>query len=105
MSIGGLFNTTLNTAVKRSADSGIFYAIAAGNNSGNACNLSPQSAGTYPGVMTVAATGPDDHEASFSNYGPCVDIWAPGVAIVTDELGGGLATSSGTSYSAPHVAG
>jgi subtilisin family serine protease len=105
MSIGGLANATLDTAVKRSADSGIFYAIAAGNNSGDACFFSPQRAGTYPGVMTVAATAPDDTEAFFSNYGACVDIWAPGVAIYTDDLGGGLVASNGTSYSAPHVAG
>jgi subtilisin family serine protease len=105
MSIGGLPNSTLDKAVKRSADSGVFYAIAAGNNSGDACLLSPQRVGTYPGVMTVAATAPDDTEASFSNFGRCVDIWAPGVDILTDDLGGGTVVSAGTSYSAPHVAG
>ena len=105
MSIGGFPSSTLDTAVKRSADSGVFYAIAAGNNSGDACLTSPQRAGTYPGVMTVAATAPDDTEASFSNFGRCVDIWAPGVDILTDDLGGGTVVSSGTSYSAPHVAG
>lgn len=105
MSIGGLANSTLDAAVRRSADRGVFYAIAAGNNSFDACLLSPQRVGTYPGVMTVAATRPDDREASFSNFGRCVDIWAPGEAILTDDLGGGLVTSAGTSYAAPHVAG
>jgi subtilisin family serine protease len=105
MSIGGFPSTTLDNAVKRSADSGVFYAIAAGNNSGDACLLSPQRAGTHPGVITVAATAPDDTEALFSNFGRCVDIWAPGVDILTDDLGGGTVTSSGTSYAAPHVAG
>jgi subtilisin family serine protease len=105
MSIGGFANSTLDNAVKRSADSGVFYAIAAGNNSFDACLLSPQRAGTYPGIMTVAATAPDDTEASFSNFGRCVDIWAPGVDILTDDLGGGTVVSAGTSYSAPHVAG
>ena len=105
MSIGGFANSTLDSAVKRSADSGVLYAIAAGNNSGPACVLSPQRAGSYPGVMTVAATAANNTEASFSNFGSCVDIWAPGVDILTDDLGGGLVVSSGTSYSAPHVVG
>ena len=91
--------------MKRSADKGIFYAIAAGNSSMDACFTSPQRAGTYPGIMTVAATASDDAEASFSNYGRCVDIWAPGAEVHTTDLGGGTVTSSGTSYAAPHVAG
>jgi subtilisin family serine protease len=55
--------------------------------------------------MTVAATAKNDSEASFSNYGRCVDIWAPGANVTTTDLGGGTVTSSGTSYAAPHVAG
>lgn len=105
MSIGGFPSSTLDAAVKRSADKGIFYAIAAGNSSMDACFTSPQRAGTYPGIMTVAATASDDAEASFSNYGRCVDIWAPGAEVHTTDLGGGTVTSSGTSYAAPHVAG
>jgi subtilisin family serine protease len=105
MSIGGFPSTTLDTAVKRSADSGIFYAIAAGNSSFDASFTSPQRAGTYPGIMTVAATASDDTEASFSNFGRCVDIWGPGANILTTDLGGGTVTSSGTSYASPHVAG
>ena len=105
MSIGGLPNSTLDNAVKRSADSGVFYTIAAGNQSSDACWTSPQRAGTHPGVMTVAATAQDDSEAGFSSFGRCVDIWGPGVGITTTDLGGGIATSSGTSYAAPHAAG
>lgn len=105
MSIGGLNNSTLDAAVRRSADSGVFYAIAAGNSSTDACWTSPQRAGTHSGVMTVAATTAAGSEASFSSFGRCVDIWAPGVDILTTDLGGGIVTSSGTSYSAPHVAG
>ena len=105
MSIGGFPSSTLDAAVKRSADRGIVYAIAAGNSSMNACFTSPQRAGTYSGVMTVAATTSTDTEAGFSNYGGCVDIWAPGADILTTDLGGGTVTSSGTSYAAPHVAG
>lgn len=55
--------------------------------------------------MTVAATNSADAEAGFSNYGRCVDIWAPGENILTTDLGGGTVVSSGTSYAAPHVAG
>ena len=88
MSIGGFPSSTLDAAVKRSADRGIFYAIAAGNSSMDACWTSPQRAGTHAGVMTVAATDSTDAEASFSNYGRCVDIWAPGVNILTTDLGG-----------------
>jgi subtilisin family serine protease len=105
MSIGGFPSSTLDTAVKRSADSGVLYVIAAGNSSIDACFTSPQRAGTYPGVMTVAATTINDTEASFSNFGRCVDIWAPGDGITTTDLGGGIVTSSGTSYAAPHVGG
>jgi aqualysin 1 len=105
MSIGGFPNSTLDTAVKRSADRGVLYAVAAGNSSMDACFTSPQRAGTYPGILTIAATGADDREASFSNYGRCVDLWAPGANILTADLGGATVTSSGTSYAAPHVAG
>ena len=119
MSLGSLINIpALNTAVQNSAASGIFYAIAAGNGNPynnnaplNACNTSPASAGYSSnglnGVMTAAATDESDVEASFSNYGPCVDVWAPGVAVTAPWLmsEGGLVTASGTSFSSPYVAG
>ena len=105
MSIGGFPSSALDSAVKRSADSGVLYVIAAGNSSMDACWTSPQRAGTHAGVLTVAATTFGDTEASFSNYGRCVDIWAPGANILTTDLGGATVTSSGTSYAAPHVGG
>ncbi len=105
MSLGGGASAALDDAVKKSADSGVFYAIAAGNSGANACNYSPARAGLHNGVMTVAATDGNDREASWSNYGPCVDIWAPGVSILSTRKGGGTTTMSGTSMAAPHVAG
>src|SRR5687767_4703149 len=105
MSLGGGTNRAVDDAVKKSADSGIFYAIAAGNAGANACNSSPARAGTHNGVMTVAATDSSDQEASWSNHGSCVDIWAPGVSIRSTKLGGGTTTMQGTSMASPHVAG
>jgi aqualysin 1 len=105
MSIGGSATQALDDAVIKSADSGVFYSIAAGNYGSNACNYSPARAGTHDGVTTTAATDSRDREASFSNYGSCVDIWAPGVSILSTRLGGGTTTMSGTSMAAPHVGG
>ena len=56
-------------------------------------------------VLVTAATDVNDLEASFSNYGSCVDIWAPGVAVPSFKLGGGVVNLSGTSMASPHVAG
>jgi subtilisin family serine protease len=105
MSLGGGVSSSLDTAVKNSANSGIFYALAAGNDGADACNKSPARAGTNNGIMTVAATDSADKEASWSNYGRCVDIWAPGVSILSTKMGGGTTTKSGTSMASPHVGG
>jgi subtilisin family serine protease len=105
MSLGGGASASLDTAVTKSADSGVFYAVAAGNSGADACNYSPARAGTHNGVMTVAATDSSDREASWSNYGTCVDVWAPGVSILSTRKGGGTTTMSGTSMASPHVAG
>ena len=107
MSLGGGASTALDDAVRRSAASGVFYALAAGNSGADACNSSPAraGAGTDNGIMTVAATDAADNEASWSNYGSCVDIWAPGVGILSTRLNGGTTTMSGTSMAAPHGAG
>jgi subtilisin family serine protease len=105
MSLGGGANTAVDNAVRASAASGVTYAVAAGNSGANACNSSPARAGTTNGVVTVAATDSLNREASWSNYGSCVDIWAPGVSILSTRLKGGTTTMSGTSMASPHVAG
>jgi subtilisin family serine protease len=107
MSLGGSVSTALDDAVRRSVSAGVFYAVAAGNSGANACNASPAraGAGSANGILTVAATDSSDREASWSNYGGCVDIWAPGVSILSTRRGGGTATMSGTSMASPHGAG
>ena len=105
MSLGGGVSQAVDDAVKRSADSGVFYALAAGNDGENACNSSPARAGTHNGVTTTAATDRSDAETSWSNYGSCVDVWAPGASIISTRKGGGTTTMSGTSMASPHVAG
>jgi subtilisin family serine protease len=105
MSLGGGANLAVDDAVRRSAASGVFYALAAGNEGANACNSSPARAGTTAGIVTTAATDSLEREASWSNYGACVDIWAPGVSILSTRRGGGTTTMSGTSMASPHSAG
>jgi subtilisin family serine protease len=87
--------------------SGVLYSLAAGNDGANACKSSPAraGAGTDNGIVTVAATDELDQETSWSNHGPCVDVWAPGAGIPSTRMGGGTTTKSGTSMAAPHVGG
>ena len=105
MSLGGGASTALDDAVKKSADSGVFYALAAGNDGADAYTQSPARTGTHNGVTTTAATDSSDKETSWSNYGKCVDIWAPGASILSTKLSGGTTTKSGTSMASPHVGG
>jgi subtilisin family serine protease len=119
ISLGGLIPIiALNTAVQNSAASGVFYAVAAGNGNPftgqalNACYSSPAGAGynrngIQNGIVTTAATDISDQEASFSNFGVCVNLWAPGVSVKSTWLmsQGGTITASGTSFSSPYVAG
>ncbi len=105
MSLGGGASKALDDAVKGSAASGVFYSLAAGNAGANACGSSPARAGTSNGVMTTAATDSQNREASFSNYGSCVDTWAPGVGVLSTKKGGGTTAYSGTSMASPHVGG
>ena len=107
MSLGGSASQAVDDAVRRSAASGVFYAVAAGNDGADACSKSPAraGAGTNNGIMTVAATDSADNEASWSNFGSCVDLWAPGVSILSTKKGGGTTTMSGTSMASPHGAG
>jgi aqualysin 1 len=107
MSLGGGASRRSTTRCVKSASSGVLYAVAAGNSGADACNSSPAraGAGTNNGIVTVAATDSADKEASWSNYGKCVDIWAPGVSILSTRRQGGTTTMSGTSMASPHVAG
>ena len=124
MSMALPFDKALDDAVRNSAASGIFYSIAAGNDAQPACNYSPGRAGLAEidtnsdgvvdhndsnGIVTSASVATSAkgriREASSSNYGECVDIWAPGVGILSTQRGGDVTTKSGTSMAAPHVAG
>ena len=104
MSLGGGLSTALNTAVINSINAGISYAIAAGNSSVDACTQSPASVAS---ALTVGATDTTDTRATFSNYGSCLDIFAPGVNITSAWHTSDSATNtiSGTSMASPHVAG
>ncbi|MER7996554.1 S8 family peptidase [Micromonospora chalcea] len=104
MSLGGGASTTLDNAVANSINSGITYALAAGNSSANACNSSPARVAA---AITVGATTSTDARASYSNYGSCVDIFAPGSSITSAWRTSDTATNSisGTSMASPHVAG
>ena len=104
MSLGGSKSTALNNAVANSIGSGVTYSVAAGNSNANACNYSPASTSA---AITVGASTSGDARASFSNYGSCVDIFAPGDTIVSDYNSSDTATAtmSGTSMATPHVTG
>jgi subtilisin family serine protease len=102
LSLGGGYSSSLNTAVTNLANSGVFVAVAAGNENQLACNVSPASASA---VTTVASSTSGDAKSSFSNYGSCVDLYAPGSSITSTWNNGGTNTISGTSMASPHVAG
>jgi subtilisin family serine protease len=104
MSLGGGISATLDDAVRNSISHGVTYAVAAGNSNANACNASPARTGE---ALTVGATTNTDSRASFSNYGTCVDIFAPGSSITSAGFASDTATASmsGTSMASPHVAG
>jgi subtilisin family serine protease len=104
MSLGGAASQAEDDAVNEMVRSGVFVSVAAGNSNTNACNVSPART---PSAFTTAASDMSDKKATFSNHGPCVDVYAPGVAITSDWIGSPTATNtiSGTSMAAPHVAG
>jgi subtilisin family serine protease len=102
MSLGGAYSASTNTAANNLASSGVFLAVAAGNSNVDACNSSPASAAN---ATTVAASTSTDAKASYSNYGGCVDLYAPGSSITSAWINSGTNTISGTSMASPHVAG
>lgn len=104
MSLGGGFSSSLNAAVQNAAAEGVVMVVAAGNDNGDACTKSPASEAT---AITVGSTDITDINSSFSNYGDCVDVYAPGRDIKSAWPGSPSETNtiSGTSMASPHVAG
>ena len=104
MSVAGGNSLSLDTAVRNSIASGVTYAVAAGNYDISACLMSP---GRVETALTVGATRSNDARSGSSNFGPCVDIFAPGSAILSasHSSDSATATKGGTSMASPHVAG
>jgi subtilisin family serine protease len=104
MSLGGGYSATMNSAVNAAVSAGIFFAVAAGNDNANSCSYSPASASN---AMTVMATTNTDARASYSNYGTCSHIFAPGSSITAAWISSDSSTNtiSGTSMASPHVCG
>ncbi|XP_072181046.1 aqualysin-1-like [Diadema setosum] len=104
MSLGGSYSSAQNTAVANARSAGIVVVVAAGNDDDTACSYSPASATE---AITVGATDSTDTRSYFSNYGKCLDLFAPGSSIVSlsHSSDNGYRTMSGTSMACPHVSG
>lgn len=104
MSLGGGASTAIDDATNRMINAGVITVVAAGNSNADACNYSPAR---VPAAITVGATTSTDARASYSNYGTCLDIFAPGSSITSAWYTSSSATNtiSGTSMASPHVAG
>ncbi|QRK08100.1 S8 family serine peptidase [Archangium violaceum] len=104
MSLGGDASQALDDAVERTIAAGVVVAVAAGNDSSSACDYSPART---PNAITVGSTTSSDARSYFSNYGTCLDIFAPGSSITSasNSSDTGSTSMSGTSMASPHVAG
>lgn len=104
MSLGGGISSALDTAVNNLHNANVTIAVAAGNSNANACNSSPARA---VNAITTGSTTTSDARSSFSNFGTCLDIFAPGSGILSAWATSNTATAtlSGTSMASPHVAG
>ena len=102
MSLGGGASRSVDDAVRGAVAAGVGFALAAGNDSANACNTSPARVRE---AITVGSTDSSDRRSSFSNHGNCLDLFAPGSNITSTRNGGGSTSMSGTSMATPHVAG
>jgi len=109
MSLGGPLFQAVNDAVDAASRAGIAMIVAGGNDNNDACKYSPASAST---AITCGATEVQDRSgnqidlrSSYSNYGTCIDIFAPGTQITSTWINSGTRTISGTSMATPHVCG
>jgi subtilisin family serine protease len=104
MSLGSVANSIFDDFVRESIASGVTYVASAGNDNSDACKQSPARVSS---VITVGSTDPNDYRSSWSNYGSCVNIFAPGNSILSSFYTSDDATRvlGGTSMAAPHVAG
>ena len=104
MSLGGGASSSLDDAVRRLISSGVGVVVAAGNEGKDACNVSPARVAE---AVTVGATSSSDAKPSWSNFGRCLDLFAPGASITSLSNGSRTATAtmSGTSMASPHAAG
>lgn len=105
MSLGGGDNAALDDAVRGAIAAGVTFAVAAGNDNANACTGSPNK--VAQAITVGASTITDSRDTSYSNFGPCVDLFAPGTGITSAWIGGNTATNTidGTSMATPHVTG
>lgn len=95
-------SVALDTAIQNSIAAGVPYAVSAGNSNANACSLSPSR---VPAALTIGAIRADNQRTSWSNFGPCLDAFAPGDAIRSTWISGGVADVAGTSQAAAFAAG
>jgi subtilisin family serine protease len=102
LSLGGEYSSSLNTAIQNLHNAGVVVVVAAGNDKKDACSYSPASVAS---AITVGATDIDDKQATFSNFGPCLDLYAPGVKILSSYINSPTAEISGTSMAAPQICG
>ena len=104
LSLGGAASAAVDSALQGVINDGVTAVVAAGNSAADACGSSPAR---LPAAVTVAASDSADRKASFSNFGSCVDLYAPGVGITSAYYTSTTATASmsGTSMAAPHTAG
>jgi subtilisin family serine protease len=102
MSLGGSLSSTVNTAVTNLINAGVTVTVPAGSSGANACNFSPASVGP---ALTVGGASSTNAVSSTSNYGSCIDLFAPAGSITSTWTGGGTVTLSAASAAVPHVAG
>ena len=102
MSLSYPYSAAVNTASTNLVNAGVYTAVASGNSNADACNASPASA---TGTLSTNAMASNGSRATFSNWGACTDLYAPGVSVTSTWHNGGTSVLSGTSMASPHVAG